>query len=129
MLVLQQPNNLNTSVIGKCDYKIRAQQYEPLPWRQSEVAGPEEKPMSEIPVLYYPSFVHSQFEEKGKGCGRLLKSTVPLCHPLQSVRLSCYQHEAQNSRSTFMHTPPHLHETKSAYDCHMQKTNSTEAGK
>lgn len=35
-----------------------------------EAAGPAEKPMSEIPLLCYLSFLHSPFEEKRKGCGR-----------------------------------------------------------
>lgn len=35
----------------------------------------------------------------------MLETTVPLCHPLWTMRLSNYQYQAQNMRATFMHHP------------------------
>lgn len=67
----------------------------------TEAAGPEEKPMTEIPLLGYFSFLHSSFEEKVVGD---LKAG-DYCSSPSSLMLWYYQYRAQNMRATLC-TPP-----------------------
>lgn len=82
-----------------------------------EAAGPEEKPMTEIPLVCYLSFLHSPSEEKRKGCGRFKRWKILFLSVILFRQSGCHiiNTRPRTWELLLCTPPPYLHESRTQY--------------